>query len=258
MNIGISTGCFYPQKTDVALKLVGEIGAKFTEIFFNTDSELEEAYLFYLKNIADSYGIQVVSVHPFTSAIETFMFFSKSDYKLEDSIKYYEKYFRACNILGCKYVVLHGCFNKADYMTMEKYADILKLLCERAAEYNVYIAQENVKDFKCGYYENLQKLFALAPDNLRYVFDIKQAIRSHEDIYKILKLTQGKLSHIHVSDFTKEANSLVPSYGNFDFKTFFEYINCHSKAEFALIEVYNEDIKDVKMLKNAMDFLATL
>ena len=45
-----------------------------------------------LLEVAHENGIKIISVHPFTSAIETFMFWSKSDYKLEDSIKYYEKY----------------------------------------------------------------------------------------------------------------------------------------------------------------------
>ena len=92
MKIGVSTGCFFPRQTVNALETVALTGAKYTEIFFNTDSELDEEYVYSLKNIADANGIQVVSVHPFTSAIETFMFWAKSDYKLSDSIKYYEKY----------------------------------------------------------------------------------------------------------------------------------------------------------------------
>ena len=100
MNIGVSTGCYFPGYTIDALKAVAATGAKYAEIFFNTDSELNEEYVYELKRIADENGIKVVSVHPFTSAIETFMFWSRSDYKLQDSIKYYENYFRACQILG--------------------------------------------------------------------------------------------------------------------------------------------------------------
>ena len=82
MNIGVSTGCYFPSYTIDALKSVAETGAKYAEIFFNTDSELNEEYVYELKRIADENGIKVVSVHPFTSAIETFMFWSRSDYKL--------------------------------------------------------------------------------------------------------------------------------------------------------------------------------
>ncbi|MEG1863495.1 MAG: sugar phosphate isomerase/epimerase [Oscillospiraceae bacterium] len=258
MNIGISTGCFFPLKTDKALILVGELGAKFTEIFFNTDSELEEEYVYKLKSIADSYGIKVVSIHPFTSAIETFMFFSRQDYKLTDSLKFYEKYFRACNILNCEYVVFHGCFANAEYMGVADYTRILNLLSQRAAEYGVHISQENVTHFKCGYYENLVKVKDLADENIRYVLDIKQAVRAKQDIYKIIDLVGDKLSHIHISDFTDDENSLIPNYGNFDFKVFIDYLSAHSSAQYALIEVYNENVKDVKMLKNSLDFLSFL
>ena len=57
MYIGISTGCFYPQFTDISLKNVVDTGVKYTEIFFNTDSELEEEYLLKLKQIADEKGV---------------------------------------------------------------------------------------------------------------------------------------------------------------------------------------------------------
>ncbi|MEG1895566.1 MAG: sugar phosphate isomerase/epimerase, partial [Oscillospiraceae bacterium] len=66
MNIGVSTGCFFPEKTDVALERVARLGAKYAEIFFNTDSELEEEFLYKLKDIADRNGITITSVHPFT------------------------------------------------------------------------------------------------------------------------------------------------------------------------------------------------
>ena len=118
MKIGLSTGCFFPQTPVESLEKAGKLGVKYIEIFFNTDSELETEYLEKLKDIIDKYNMTVVSIHPFTSAIETFMFFSIYDYKLDDSVAYYEKYFKACNFLGCKYVVIHGCFNKHSYMNM--------------------------------------------------------------------------------------------------------------------------------------------
>ena len=121
VNTGLSTGCFFPQETTEALERAGKLGVKFAEIFFNTHSELDEAYLYKLKSIADRYSMQIVSIHPYTSAIESFMFFSVHDYKLEDSIKLYEAYFKACNILGAKYVVMHGCLSRYNFMDMERY-----------------------------------------------------------------------------------------------------------------------------------------
>lgn len=258
MKIGVSTGCFFPRQTVNALETVALTGAKYTEIFFNTDSELDEEYVYSLKNIADANGIQVVSVHPFTSAIETFMFWAKSDYKLSDSIKYYEKYFRACQILGTKYVVIHGCHISSEYMTMKKYTEILNLLSRKAREYGVYICQENVVKFKCGYIDNLIELKKYADSEIKFVFDIKQAVRAGQDIYSLIDIMGDRISHVHISDFNDSRNSLLPGQGIFDYGEMFEYISGKYDVEFALIEVYNENITEDYGLSQSLDLLKNI
>lgn len=258
MNIGVSTGCYFPRYTIDALKKVAENGAKYTEIFFNTDSELDESYVLQLKKIADENGIQVISVHPFTSAIETFMFWAKSDYKLADSIRYYEKYFKACQILGAKYVVIHGCHSSAEYMDMKKYTEILNALSRKAREYGVYIAQENVVKFKCGYIQNLQQLMQYADDDIKFVFDLKQSVRAQQNIYQLIDLMGDRISHLHISDYNEFGNSLLPGQGNVDFHHLFEYVSTRYGVNTALIEVYNENITDEYKVENALDFLKDL
>lgn len=258
MNIGISTGCFFPRHTDKALETVALTGAKFTEIFFNTDSELDEEYVYKLKNIADANGIQVISVHPFTSAIETFMFWAKSDYKLADSIRYYEKYFRACQILGAKYVVIHGCHISSEYMDMKKYTEILNALSRKAREYGVYISQENVVKFKCGYIENLRILKQYADEDIRFVFDIKQAVRAGQDIYDLIDLMGDRISHVHISDFNDTHNSLLPGAGVFDYGKMFDYISQKYNVNDVLIEVYNENITEEYGLSQSLDLLKNI
>ena len=247
--------CFFPRKTENALEAVALTGAKYTEIFFNTDSELEEDYVYKLKNIADANGIQVISVHPYTSAIETFMFWSKSDYKLSDSIKYYEKYFRACQILGAKYVVIHGCHISSEYMSMKKYTEILNQLSRKAGEYGVYISQENVVKFKCGYIENIKELKKYADEDIRFVFDIKQAVRANQDIYSIIDLMGDRISHIHISDFDSNRNSLLPGTGIFDYKKMFDYVLSEYNIKNVLIEVYNENITEEYGLSDSLYLL---
>ena len=258
MNIGVSTGCYFPRYTIDALKKVAENGAKYTEIFFNTDSELDESYVLQLKKIANENGIQVISVHPFTSAIETFMFWAKSDYKLADSIRYYEKYFKACQILGAKYVVIHGCHSSVEYMDMKKYTEILNALSRKAREYGVYIAQENVVKFKCGYIQNLQQLMQYADDDIKFVFDLKQSVRAQQNIYQLIDLMGDRISHLHISDYNEFGNSLLPGQGNVDFHHLFEYVSTRHGVNTALIEVYNENITDEYKVENALDFLKDL
>lgn len=255
MNIGLSTGCFFPQETTEAVKRAGELGIKYIEIFFNTHSELGEDFLCNLKSIIDSYGMQVVSIHPYTSAIESFMFFSKHDYKLQDSIQLYEAYFKACNILGCRYVVLHGCLMTYDFMDIHRYCHNLNLLSRRAREYGVYISQENVYKFKCGYIKNLQEFVKYADKDVKFTFDIKQAIKSHQSIYKILELVKDRVSHVHVSDFTGRKHSLVPFTGSCDYDRFFKYIKENTKAEAALVELYSPMIESDSQLVQAVEKL---
>lgn len=255
MNIGISTGCFFPETPHASLERAGKLGARYVEIFFNTHSELEIQYLEKLKAIKDKYGIQVVSIHPYTSAIESFMFFSLYDYKLEDSIKLYEKYFAACNILGCKYVVLHGCYNDRNFMTMERYCDNLNRLSARAREYGVYISQENVFKFKCGYIENIREFVKYADKDVKFTFDIKQAVKSRQSIYKILELTGDRISHVHISDFIGRKHSLVPFTGNFNYDRFFKYLKENTAAQAALVELYSPIIESDKQLADTLEKL---
>ena len=255
MKIGVSSGCFYPRRTEECLALVAESGVKYTEIFFNTDSELDEKYLYDLKKAADEKGIQVISVHPFTSAIETFMFFPPSGYKLPDSIKYYEKYFRACQILGAKYVVIHGCHTTAEYMDMKTYAEIMNKLSQRAREYGVYIAQENVVRFKCGYIENLKEFVRYADEEIMFTLDVKQSFRAQQDIWEIMSLMGKRISHIHISDYEGDRDSLLPGQGCFDFKKLFEKAETDYGVEHALIEVYNDRLGSVDNLRSSVELM---
>ena len=254
MKIGVSTGCFYPLRTEECLDMVAKSGAKYTEVFFNTDSELEEGYLHALKKSADEKGVQIISVHPFTSAIETFMFFPPSGYKLPDSIRYYEKYFRACQILGAKYVVIHGCHTTAEYMDMKQYSDIMSLLSRRAREYGVYIAQENVVRFKCGYIENLAEFVKYADRDIKFVLDVKQTYRAGQDIGRLLSLMSDRISHLHISDYKNGRDSLLPGSGVFDFADLFIKADTYG-VEHALIEVYNDRLGSMEELKESVKFL---
>ena len=255
MNIGISTGCFYPQKPDEALIRAGETGVEYVEIFFNTYSELEEEYVYKLKNILEKYNMKAISIHPFTSAIETFMFFSMNDYKLEDSVKLYEKYFKACNILECKYVVIHGCFNDKSYMDMKRYCINLNKLSKRAREYNVYISQENVFKYKCGYENNIREFVKYADKDIKFTFDIKQAVKSRQSIYKILELTKDRISHLHVSDYIGRNHSLIPFDGKFNYDRFFKYIKENTNTQAAIIEVYSSTFENDDQLIETMNKL---
>ena len=138
---------------------------------------------------------------------------------------------------------------------MERYCKNLNLLSRRAREYGVYISQENVYKFKCGYVENLKEFVKYADKDIKFTFDIKQAVKSRQGIYKILELTKDRISHVHISDYKGSTHSLVPFTGSFNYDRFFEYLKNHTTAEAALIELYSPSIENDGQLVSVIERL---
>ena len=67
MRLGISTACFYPQPLEDTIPRISSLGFHLIEIFFNTEREYDPSFLSRLKSLADQNGIQIVSIHPYTS-----------------------------------------------------------------------------------------------------------------------------------------------------------------------------------------------
>ena len=143
-------------------------------------------------------------------------------------------------------------------MSMEKYAENLNALSRKAREYGVYISQENVVRFKCGYLDNLQEFIRYADNDIRFVFDLKQSVRAKQNPFDIIDLMAERISHIHISDYDDTSNSLLPGQGKVDFSKLFSYLYEKFNVDTALIEVYNENILPDYKVENALDFLQNI
>ena len=75
MKTGVSTACLYPLEPERSLDLLLQLGYRRFEVFPNCMEELSPAYLRDLKSRADAYGAEFVSLHPFTSAMESSLLF---------------------------------------------------------------------------------------------------------------------------------------------------------------------------------------
>ena len=64
MRLGISTACFYPLPLEEAVDRIAALGFDLIEIFFNTESEYEPAFLDLLSDRLRAHGISDVSIHP--------------------------------------------------------------------------------------------------------------------------------------------------------------------------------------------------
>lgn len=108
MDIGVSTACLYPLETEKALYELAERGVKNVEIFVNSIDELEGQVLVELRRIIGEYGMNVISMHPFSSPMETLFLFGDYPRRTEYLIDIYKRYFEVMAEIGAGVFVLHG------------------------------------------------------------------------------------------------------------------------------------------------------
>ena len=258
MEIGASTSCFYPLETEKALSKVIEVGFKKAEIFFNSSSELEEKFVKEMRNQADSAGLRVLSVHPFSSALENTCIFGEYQRRYDDFIDLYKKHFHAAALLGAKYVVIHGALarQKRDIPT-EHYFERFKSLVELGKQEGVLVCQENVVRFHSESLEFLKEMRKNLGNDFNMVFDIKQAIRSGYSPFEVLDEMKNEIVHIHISDSNSECDCLPPGRGSFDFKRLFnELDNASYKGDY-VIEIYSKGLDVQKELIKSKQFFDT-
>ncbi len=257
MQIGISSSCLYPMITEDSLRTVGELGAKTAEIFFNSYSELKKPLLDEIKSIKDHYGINVRSIHPFTSAYEAVLFFGGYGRRLTDGIEFYKNYFEAANEIGAEMVVLHG--GRA-YLetTPEEYAESYIPLHEAALREGVHIAHENVHNHHCGNPLFMKALADIVGDSFRMVLDIKQCRRCGESEFDFINLLGDKIYQVHISDCLPGRDCLAPGAGEYDFGKFFEKLRSVGYDKTAIIELYRHNYGKTEELKTAKSYLENL
>ncbi len=257
MQIGISSSCLYPMQTEEALRTVGELGAKTAEIFFNSPSELKKPLINEIKAIKDFYGMEVRSVHPFTSAYETYLLFSDYKRRTLDGIEFYKKYFETANELGSEMVVIHGRFVSAQ-TTPEEYAQNYILLNNAALEAGLHVAQENVHNHHCGNPSFMKAVCDLVGDDFRMVLDIKQCRRCDISEFDFINLMGDKIYQVHISDGLPGRNCLAPGAGEYDFKKLFDGLNSIGYDKTAIIELYRQNFGEHEELRMAKNYLENL
>ena len=254
MPIGISSSCFYPLETEKALVRVGETGAKITEVFVNSPSELEKSFLKELNSIKSAYGMEIRSLHPFMSFAEGFYIFSNYKRRFLDSLEMYSKFFEAAAEIGAKRFVLHG--TKILTIDKEEYADRLYLLGKRAESFGVSVAHENVVDYVGQDPDFMLYLKNQLGDDFKMVLDLKQARRAKVDPFDFIRKIGDSIVHVHVSDFKNGEDCLPPGEGNFDFSKLFGEMRGYNGSY--IIELYNNNFQDDGQLVKAMNYLNEL
>ena len=259
MQVGISTACFYPEALEKTFEHIADMDFKKIEIFFNTESELNEPLISEITNMVDDCGLDVVSIHPYTSLMEGMLLFSDYKRRTHDGFNQYIRYFEAAKKLGAKYLTLHG-ERTAPNGKMDN-PDVWKRkiesyhkLCSLGKEYDITVAQENVAWCKSSNPKYIKRLYNEVPE-LRYTLDLKQAHRAGHLWTEYYDIIFDRLKNIHINDFDENHSCLLPSEGSFDYTEFFKRLKKDNYLGDVLIEVYRDNYKTKQQLVDSADFL---
>lgn len=257
MRIGASTACFYPMETEKAVAALTNSGFRVIEIFFNSFSELQPEFLEKIYKYISSCDCEVTSIHPFLSGIEPFLLFSNYERRFYDSIDFYEKFYKAAQILGAKKLVLHGGVFPDKYkLSDEEYCRRFELLAKKGEEFGVETLHENVNKFRASSPDFIRAMRKIIPERAKFTFDIKQAVRSGYEPFEILNAMGDSLKHIHINDHTSEKDCLLPFCGNFDYSSFFSECKRIGYDGDIIIEVYRTNFDDISELSESAERLS--
>lgn len=252
--VGVSTACLYPMLTEQALLELCKRGIQNVEIFINAPSELEKRFLREIKSMLEHYGVNAVSMHPFTCELETMMFFTGYSRRLGDGLEYYKKYFEAMEYLGSKIFVLHG-NNSHNRCPEEMYFGHFERFNEIASTFGVTVAQENVGRCSSGSLEFLKKMKAALGDKAKFVLDTKQAVRAGYDPYEFVNALGESICHIHISDYDDKSDCKLVGTGKLDCRGFVSCLRKNSVNAAIILELYSSGYKSVEDLKANCDYI---
>lgn len=259
MEIGASTACFYPIETEKALKKVCDLGFKTTEVFVNSPCELEDNFVKELNLIADESGTKIVSLHPFSSFLESSCIFGDYQRRFNDFIGIYEKTCHAAAMLGAGIVVIHGAVAKPKIpIPDDRYFERFKMLIDIGKREGVTVCQENVNRFKSESIDFCKKMRNALGSDYHMVFDIKQTVRAGQDTFKFLEEFKNEIAHVHISDNGVNGDCLPPGKGSFDFEKLFGILNSADYNGNYIIEIYSGNLDVAKELKESKKFLKKL
>lgn len=256
MKFGASTSCFYPLETEQALKKVCELGFEKAEVFMNAPCELEEPFAKELDKIAKDGGVDIISVHPFSSFLESSCIFGDYQRRFDDYIGLYQKTCHAAAVLGAKFVVIHGAVAAPKIpIPDDRYFERFKTLIELGKAEGVIVCQENVNRFKSQSMEFCKRMRDALGSDFNMVFDIKQTVRAGEDTFAFLEEFKHQIRHLHISDNGEFGDCLPPGKGTFDFQRLKKIMNSADYDGDAVIEIYSGSYDVAKELKESKVYL---
>jgi sugar phosphate isomerase/epimerase len=189
--------------------------------------------------------------------MEPMLFFSGYKRRLDDGIEYYKKYFNAMNILGAEIFVFHG-NKKLAQLSPECYCESYSRLVEAGKSFGITVAQENVSRCTSGSLSFLKRMMDYLGDDAKFVVDTKQAIRSGENNFDILRTLGKHIVHVHISDHGEMGDCLQIGRGRFNVRQFLSILNENSPDCSVMLELYRSNFDGISDLVNNYNTLVNM
>lgn len=239
MNFGISTASFYPMILEESIEKLASNNIKIIEIFLNTYSDLNFNYISEINKIIKGNDITVKSTHPFTSGFEPFMLFTEYKKRTDDAMEFHKKYFQAMNLLGSEIFVFHGDRKESEICDCE-YFERFARLRDIGKQFGVTVAQENVQRCKSGSLEFLQNMVKYLNNDVSFVFDNKQAVRSGIYYKDFIESVGANISHVHISDSDENCDCMAVGKGNSDVENLLACLDTAGFDGCVVVELYSK------------------
>jgi sugar phosphate isomerase/epimerase len=258
MIAGVSTATYFGRLcNEDAVKSLAKMNVKAAEVFLTSFSEYDRAFgEIVAKNKGD---LPVHSVHVLNTQFEPQLFSDHPRVKA-DCFLWLEKAMSAAQAFGAKYYTFHGIarykksalFGKNDNFV--RWGQGLNEIAQTCQKYGVMPALENVEWSTCNRPEVFEILSNICPW-LCGVLDVKQARLSGYPVEEYIRVMQGKIAHVHVSDVDERGKICLPGFGKTDFDELLKRLNGAGFDGPLLIEVYKDDFQGEDQLLQSLEFL---
>ncbi len=266
MNVGISTASIFNKAmVEDTPPLLSAMGCRTIEVFLNTFSEYRPDFVRLLRERIDNAGLSVYSVHPMSNQFEA-QLFSIHPRQKADAFSVYREALNAGRLLGATHYVMHGSPHlggTAKNLELERITPIFRELLDVAAEYGITLCLENVSwcFFHAPAFGAALKE-RLGDHRLKFVLDIKQAVRSGEDPFAFVEAVGEDLENWHLCDYAFDPSGKLslkmPGQGQCNFRALGQAMIAKGYHGPAFVEVYSDMFTGLDELKASFESMQTI
>ncbi len=262
MDVGLSTASFYPDYlTEEAIRLIGNMGIRKTEVFLGSYSEYSREFCQSLIDDLIKYEIDVHSVHTLSTQFEPQLFASTYRQR-KDALDVWVRVLEGAQALGAKVYVFHGPpvrINTKPTLDFNRIGRITDELAGIADDFGIKFSWENV--YWCWYSSPqfaVRLLENTKSNNIYFTLDIKQAIKSGYDPEEFLYSMQDKIANVHICDFDRNGKLYLPGEGDYDFQGLYKALLTQHYCGPVMMEVYRNNYHNYLEMQKAMNYLKSI